>query len=257
MCSSACRKFPAASQGSKTALFVLIRLIKFFWELILIKHWQKLKLTKCCYPSFSRCQGMEKDRVKNAVYWQDTASLVKLWEIFNCCEQNCGSSCSCGAVPSPEQPAWVFIPFSPEGEWQRGMFCNKNQTEMFLRTLAHWDVRLYRLMFPWIAPRSCREADDYISDSQELFQAVLLQQLSRHWLHVWVCWQRAACHQGYMGTTNGVMVLLLAILKHFFISLSSVASSLHWGSLIWWPKTIEAQAEWRFPHLENWLISVL
>lgn len=112
-------------------------------------------------------------------------------------------------------------------------------------------------MFPWIAPRSCREADDYISDSQELFQAVLLQQLSRHWLHVWVCWQRAACHQGYMGTTNGVMVLLLAILRHFFISLSSVASSLHWGSLIWWPKTIEAQAEWRFPHLENWLISVL
>lgn len=97
MCSSACRKFPAASQGSKTALFVLIRLIKFFWELILIKHWQKLKLTKCCYPSFCRCQGMEKDRVKNAAYWQDTASLVKLWKIFNCCEQNCGSSCSCGS----------------------------------------------------------------------------------------------------------------------------------------------------------------
>lgn len=42
------------------------------------------------------------------------ASLVKLWEIFNCCEENLlGSSCSCGAMPSPEQPALcVFSVFT-------------------------------------------------------------------------------------------------------------------------------------------------
>lgn len=66
-----------------------------------------------------------------------------------------------------------------------------------------------------------------LSESQKLSQSVLLQQFIIKVPVAWVsliCWQTAACRRGYMGTTKDGLNLLLALLKHFFISLSNVAS---------------------------------